>query len=154
MDISYLPIVIGVAAPVAIVVGIVLWTRMRRTSRSDMETLGEVDAALDELLPPLRFLADLDRVWPELDASQRREIEDSYAYRNRHHEKQAEDAVQRLVTLTRQIRALKHRRLRADLEQFLKDWRRQEPDQVKVFQALIRTARDGNPGAGDALHQS
>jgi hypothetical protein len=112
--------------------------RLVSAPRQDRELLRRIARQMKELWRPLRYLADLRSVWPELTEDQRREIEASIPYRNRFHERRVRACVDQLLPLVRQIQSYKHRELRNDMLDFLKSWDRYEPDQVQIFLALIR----------------
>jgi hypothetical protein len=97
---------------------------------------------LDALWRPLRFLADLEKIWHELPGGERREIEGSRPYRDQFHRRAAEGHVIELLRLTGDIHAPEHRELRDSLKTFLNRWEYQEPDQVKVLSALVKRAAE------------
>ena len=108
----------------------------------DREVLGQIEPIMGKLWRPLRFLADLKSVWPELSVAERREIECARTFRERHHERLAAGYVTELQGLTPQIRSVQFRRLREEMELFLEHWDTQEPDKVRVLSAMIRSELD------------
>jgi len=106
----------------------------------DRQILDAIAAGLDELWKPMRFLADLHEVWPELSEDERADIEASRPYRDQYHRRLAEAKVAELRRLSAEIHAHEHQTLRDRLEQFLRHWDAQEPDQARILSALVRQA--------------
>lgn len=106
--------------------------------KKDVEILTDMVPLMEELIKPMRFLADLGAVWGDLSEMERAEIEASRVYRERDHDRLAEDRIGRLTKMTEHLKSFKYRNLRLEMQQFLGDWRAQEPDRVKVLQGLIR----------------
>ena len=108
----------------------------------DRHVLMSMGPRLEALWKPLRFLANLEQVWPELDRHEREEIERSRPYRDQYHRRLAESHVNELRRLTDRLHAPEHRELRDALRQFLDRWELQEPDQVRILSALVRRAAE------------
>ena len=108
----------------------------------DRQVLLAMCPRLDALWKPLRFLADLEQVWPELEETERDEIENSRPYRDQYHRRLAEGHVNELRRLADNLHAPDHRELRDALRQFLDRWELQEPDQIRVLSALVRRAAE------------
>jgi hypothetical protein len=106
----------------------------------DRQVLLTMAPRLDALWRPLRFLADLEKIWHDLPAEEQIEIEGSRPYRDQFHRRAAEGHVIELLRLTGDIHAAEHRELRDSLKTFLDRWEFQEPDQVKILSALVRRA--------------
>lgn len=121
---------------------------------NDLDTFARIEPLLEELWAPLRFLTDLRDVWPDLTDEQRRNIEEAVVYRDRFHENLAKRNTKELLRLAKQIRALKYRRLRTELVGFLKNWKREEPDKVKVFLGILRTEMRNAAKVGAVTHQN
>ena len=111
-----------------------------RKSDSDRQHLQEMLPILDELLPAMRFLADLDAVWDDLSEEERAEIEDSTVYIERDHEKLIEAGVTTLRTLSSKLKGYKLNKLRLEIQEFLDRWSEHEPDRLKVLQARIKAS--------------
>ncbi|PCJ56774.1 MAG: hypothetical protein COA73_11600 [Candidatus Hydrogenedentota bacterium] len=109
-----------------------------QTAQRDRETLAHIETLLEELWGPMRFLADLNAVWPSLTAEQRKEIEESRTYREQHHRHLAEESVRQLVTLAETLKSYKHRTLRQEVVEFLRSWETEEPDKIKVILGVLR----------------
>jgi hypothetical protein len=108
----------------------------------DRSVLLAMSPRLDALWKPLRFLADLEQIWYELEDAERTEIEQSRPYRDQFHRRLAEGHVNELRRLADKLHSPDHRELRDALRQFLDRWELQEPDQVRVLAALVRRAAD------------
>ncbi len=108
----------------------------------DRQVLQTMAPRLDALWRPLRFLADLEKIWNDLPGEDRREIEASRPYRDQFHRRAAEGHVIELLRLAGDIHAPEHRELRDSLKIFLDRWEFQEPDQVRVLSALVRQAAE------------
>jgi hypothetical protein len=108
----------------------------------DRQVLISMSPRLEALWKPLRFLANLEQVWPELDKAERDEIERSRPYRDQYHRRLAESHVNELRRLVDKLHAPDHRELRDALRQFLDRWELQEPDQVRILSALVRRAAE------------
>jgi hypothetical protein len=125
----------------------------RRAASRDRAVMRDVAALLDDLWRPVRFLADLESVWPDLTEEQRREIQLSTPFREGFHEARAEERVREIKVLTRRIRAFRNWRLRAAIMQFLKDWRNQEPDELRVLIAMMKD-EEGSASSGGSLREA
>ncbi len=108
----------------------------------DRDVLQAMAPRLEALWRPLRFLADLERVWHELPAEERESIESSRPYRDQFHRRLAEGQVIELRRLAGDLHAPEHRELRDSLRLFLDRWEYQEPDQVRVLSALVKRAAE------------
>lgn len=108
----------------------------------DRQVLLSMCPRLDALWKPLRFLADLEQVWPELEDAERDEIEKSRPYRDQYHRRLAEGYVNELRRLVESLHSPENRELRDALRQFLDRWELQEPDQIRVLSALVRRAAE------------
>lgn len=106
--------------------------------KQDSELLTDMIPMMEELIKPMRFLKDLDAVWDDLSENERAEIEASRVYRERDHEVLINDRIEQLTEISERLKSFKYRNLRQEMKLFLSDWRSQEPDQIKVLQALIR----------------
>jgi len=138
-SISNAPAIVAICAGVAsiLLVAAATWWQVR-AARRDEELLRAMAPLLDDLWRPLRHLADLRSVWPDLNDAQRADIEASTPYQERHHEKQAEALIDKLSASARRLQAMKNWRLRAALLEFLDNWRNEEPDRAKVLLALVK----------------
>lgn len=114
-----------------------------RKSDSDRQHLEEMLPILDELLPAMRFLADLDAVWDELSDEERAEIEESTVYKERDHEKFIEAGVITLRSLSAKLKGYKLNKLRLEIQEFLGRWSEHEPDRLKILQARIKATLEG-----------
>lgn len=121
---------------------------------NDLETFEQMEPLLEELWAPLRFLTDLRATWPKLTEEQRRDIEGAVVYRDHFHENLVKKNVKELLALARQIKSLKNRRLRTELVGFLKHWRKEEPDKVKIFLGILRTELRGSRRAEAQHHHN
>ena len=108
----------------------------------DLRVLEKIAPILNDAWRPLRFLADLRTVWPDLGPEQRDAIEVSRPIRDRFHERLARGYLMQLDELTPQIGSAQYRSLRDEMMVFLESWEKQEPDKLKVFSAVIRQALD------------
>lgn len=115
-----------------------MWTD--KIVKKDREIFVTMMPLLDELWRPLRFLGDLNSVWPDLSDVQRVEIEQSIPYREHFHEQRIEKYVSELAPMARAIRAFRHRPIRQELIGFLEHWQTREPDRVKVLVGMMRKA--------------
>ena len=93
---------------------------------------------MDELLPALRFRADLEAVWDELPEDERKAIEESLVYREKDHEKLIDAGLKTLREKASQLRSSKHKKVGLEIHEFLDNWRDHEPDHIKIIQAKIR----------------
>lgn len=118
-----------------------VWKRRKR--REDREVLVQIEPLLTDLWRPMRFLADMKEIWPNLSDQERREIEDSRPYREGFHEKWAEYRVAELLALAHQLNSNECRPLRRDLVAYLETWPEQEPDKLKIFAAVVKSQADG-----------
>lgn len=133
-----IPEIAGIIGGVVLLLAIAVWMWMRRISRRDQELLRQMEPLLDELWSPMRYLADLRSVWPDLTEVQRADIESSTVYKDRFHQKKAEVAIEQIRFLARGIRSVRHWRLRAVILSFLRSWEEQEPDNLKVLSSMVR----------------
>jgi len=108
----------------------------------DRQVLMAMAPRLEALWRPLRFLADLEKVWHELPDEDRRNIETARPYRDQFHRRLAEGHVIELRRLAGDLHAPEHRDLRDSLKVFLERWEFQEPDQVRVLSALVKRAAE------------
>ena len=108
----------------------------------DRGVLQAMAPRLEALWRPLRFLADLEKIWHELPSEERQSIESSRPYRDQFHRRLAEGHVIELRRLTTDLHAPEHRELRESLRVFLERWEFQEPDQIKVLSALVKRAAE------------
>ena len=108
----------------------------------DRQVLIAMSPRLDALWKPLRFLANLEQIWNDLEDDERSEIERSRPYRDQYHRRLAEGYVNELRRLADKLHSPENRELRDALRQFLERWELQEPDQVRVLAALVRRAAD------------
>ena len=106
--------------------------------KQDSEILAEMIPLMEELIKPMRFLSDLDAVWPDLSDDERADIEKSRVYRERDHERKIEERIEMLTQMTDRLKSFKYRNLRQEMRGFLNGWKTEEPDRVKVLQGLIR----------------
>ncbi len=111
---------------------------LRAASRRDREVLRQMAPLMEDLWNPLRFLADLRSVWPDLTETQRQEIETSSVYKDEFHKTRARDLVTQLGAMARRVRSARHWRLRGTILKFLREWESQEPDALKVLVAMVR----------------
>ena len=120
----------------ALFVIVAIWIRVASTR--DREVFRQMEPLMEDLWNPMRFLADLRSVWPDLSETQRREIESSSVYRDQFHEKRAVDYVKQLRKLARNLRSTTNWPLRRSIRLFLSDWEAREPDSLKVLLAMVR----------------
>ena len=111
---------------------------LRNETPDDLEVLERIAPVVENLWKPLRFLADLKQVWPVLTEDEREEIKRSRPFRERFHERLAERYVVELMDMTQEIHSTKYRGLREELSEFLERWDEQEPDRLKIMNAVIR----------------
>lgn len=116
----------------------------RKTSKLSPEEeaalVGQILELIEELRRPARFLADLDAVWSELSDGQRAEIEESRVYRERFHERRADETAAELHAALGMLPGGPYREVRAELVRFLRGWRNKEPDGLKIFAGLLKQA--------------
>lgn len=112
-------------------------------TENEWNILSDMLPILDELLGPLRFLADLDAVWDALPESEREEIENSRVYREQDHVRLIEAGVLTLRKLAEELSGFKYRKIRLEILEFLDRCREYEPDRAKVLQARIRAELEG-----------
>lgn len=108
----------------------------------DGKVLSDMITMLEELLAPLRFLADLDAVWDTLNEADRNEIENSRVFKDRDHQTKIAQCVEEIRAMTQGIKGFKYRKIRLELLEFLDHCHEYEPDRVKVIQARIRAELD------------
>ncbi len=95
---------------------------------------------LDELWRPTRLLADLNAVWPGLTDEERAEIEESSVYKEKFHENRAQELVRELQELVGDLPSA-YRDVRGDIGRFIRQWRQEEPDTLKILIGRLRGAR-------------
>jgi hypothetical protein len=95
---------------------------------------------LQRMWEPMRFLADLEMVWPSLSNEQRQEIEDSQVFQNKHHQHMVEELAQQANEIAQQLKGPRSREIKEGVQFFIEHWQQQEPDQIKIFLAQIKTA--------------
>lgn len=128
--------VICAGAGLVAIVAFIIWVRI--TARRDKEVFRQMEPIMEDLWNPLRFLADLRSVWPDLSDEQRAEIENSSTYRDGFHETRARALLDQLESLARRVRAVPHRRIRKAVLEFTREWESREPDSLKVILAMVR----------------
>jgi hypothetical protein len=133
----------GIAAVAVVAIAGLLAFYLRGATQRDREIFRQMEPVMQDLWRPMRHLADLRSVWPDLTEAQRTEIETSRVYKDGFHEKQVVAGVQQCLALARRIRSFKHWRLRAVIVQFLSDWERVEPDNLKIILAMVRRSGKG-----------
>lgn len=104
----------------------------------DTDLLMAMVPIMEELIKPMRFLSDLRAIWEDLSDQERADIEASRVFRDRDHEKLVEHCVARLTEMLAQLKSSKYKDLKLEMQHFLRDWRTEEPDRVKVLQGMIR----------------
>lgn len=112
----------------------------RYTPEEEAALVERLIVLLEELWRPARFLSDLDAVWPELTAEQRAEIEESTVYKEKFHEKRANELIRELQALVGELPS-GYRDVRGDIGRFLRNWRQEEPDTLKILVGRLRTTR-------------
>ena len=110
-------------------------------TRPDDKTLHEMERLLHALWKPLRLLADLKYIWPELTDQQRNDIRDSLIYKNKFHESRAKKFIAKLTTLANELREPRNRKLRRETLTFLRHWDKQEPDRAKILASALSRSR-------------
>ena len=110
---------------------------LARATGQDRKILEQMTPLFEDLWRMQRYLSDLELVWPSLSPEQREEIESSRTHRERFHENRAERQATELLALAKQIRSVRHARLRATILRCLKDRKKQEPDMIKVVLSMI-----------------
>lgn len=106
---------------------------------AERECLESMLPILDELLPALRFVADLEAVWNDLPADEQKAIEESLVYRDKDHQKLIDAGIRTLRDKAGTLKSSKHKKVALEIHEFLDNWRDHEPDRLKVIQANIRT---------------
>jgi len=112
------------------------------TVSQDEAVVADILPLLDDLWSPMRFLADLQAVWPDLTPEEREELENLQPLRERFHERLATGYLRRLEDLTGLLSSGPYRSLRDELMTFIENWQEQEPDKLKVFKAMIQGRLD------------
>lgn len=119
----------------------------RKGSKSGRYTPEEVAALveriivlLEDLWRPARFLSDLNAVWPDLTDEQRAEIEESTVYKEKFHENRANEIVRELQSLVGELPS-GYRDIRGDIGRFLRQWRQEEPDTLKILVGRLKTTK-------------
>lgn len=112
-----------------------LFAGNQEAERECMESMLPI---MDELLPALRFLADLNAVWKDLPEDEQQAIEESLVYREKDHQKLIDAGIRTLREKSATIRSSKHKKVALEIQEFLDNWRDHEPDRVKIIQAKIR----------------
>lgn len=110
------------------------------TQEEEAALVERIISLLDELWRPTRFLADLNAVWPSLTDAQRAEIEQSSVFREKFHENRAQELIRELQTLSNELPS-NYRDVRADIAKFVRQWRQEEPDTLKILIGRLRTTR-------------
>lgn len=131
-------VILGAAAVAVALLGIGTWIWIRTTARKDREVFRQMEPIMEDLWTPLRFLADLRSVWPDLNENQRAEIEQSSTYKDGFHQERAQAHIAQLEGLARNISSIRHVRIRAAILEFLNEWESKEPDSLKVILAMVR----------------
>jgi hypothetical protein len=112
-----------------------------RSAKKDEKLLDQLAAVLQRMWDPMRFLADLEAVWPSLNNEQRQEIEDSRIYQNKHHQHMVEELAQQAKEITLQLKGHRNREVKEGVQFFLEHWQQQEPDQIKILLAQMKAAK-------------
>lgn len=128
----------GIAIGIIVLFAALLWLWARRAGKRDKELFRQIEPLLEELWDPMRYMADLKSVWPDLTEAQRAEIEASSVHKEQFHERKAENLTEQIFGLAKGVRSFNHWRLRAVLLAFLKNWDDQEPDNLKVLLSMVR----------------
>lgn len=110
-------------------------------TRPDDAALQEMAQLLQDLWQPLRLLADLKFVWPELTDKQRNDIRESVTYKNKFHESRVKEIGAKITDLAHELKESRNRKLRREILTFLRHWDKQEPDQAKVLASAISHRR-------------
>lgn len=105
--------------------------------RPDDSTLEEMERLLRKLWKPLRVLADLKHIWPELTERQRSDIRESLIYRDKFHESLVAKYSAKLTNLANGLQEARNRKLRREVLTFLRHWDRQEPDRARILASAI-----------------
>lgn len=114
--------------------------RSSYTAEEEAALVDRIIVLLEDLWRPARFLADLDAVWPDLTDQQRAEIEESTVYKEKFHENRAQAVVRELQSLIGELPS-GYREVRNDIGRFLRQWRQEEPDTLKILVGRLRTTR-------------
>lgn len=114
-----------------------VWNRRGKAAVADAALLQDMRPAVEELWRMLRYLADLETVWPSLTEEQQAEIQASSVHREGFHAERAQERVSELGGLVSQIRSQAFRPACAMILEFLDDWENEEPDKLKVVLAMI-----------------
>ena len=112
-----------------------------RSAKKEAKIYDQLAVVLQRMWEPMRFLADLEAVWPSLDHARRQEIEDSQVYQNKHHQHMVEELAQQAKEIALQLKGHRSREIRESVQFFLEHWQQQEPDQIKILLAQIKTAK-------------
>lgn len=107
------------------------------TAEEQAVLIGRTIELLDALWRPARFLADLNAVWAGLSDEQRAEISESSVYKEKFHENRAQEMVRELQALVVELPP-SCRDVRNDLIRYLRQWRQDEPDELKIFVGRLR----------------
>jgi hypothetical protein len=100
-----------------------------------------MERMLRKLWRPLRLLADLKYIWPELTERQRNDIRESLIYRDKFHESRVTKYAAKLTALANGLREPRNRKLRREVLTFLRHWDKQEPDRAKILASAIGRSR-------------
>ena len=112
----------------------------KSTPEEVAQLVDRIIVLLDELWRPARFLSDLGAVWPDLTDEQRAEIEQSSVYKEKFHENRAQELVRELQTLVGELPS-GYRDIRNDIGRYLRQWRQEEPDTLKILVGRLRTTK-------------
>ncbi len=88
--------VIAIACGIVALLAALLWLWVRRAGKRDRELFRQIEPLLEELWDPIRYMADLKSVWPDLTEAQQAEIEASSVHQERFHERKAEDLTEQI----------------------------------------------------------
>lgn len=110
-------------------------------TRPDDLALEEMARLLQSLWQPMRLLADLKFVWPELTDKQRNDIRESATYKNKFHESRVKEIIAKITRLAHELKESRNRKLRREILTFLRYWDKQEPDRAKVLASAITHRR-------------
>jgi len=95
---------------------------------------------MKDLWRGLRFLVDLDMVWPMLDREERGLIERSSVRMEKFHENLIRENRPRLLELAERIHSYKYRKFKSEIIGYFKECERLEPDQLKIYNAMMNAA--------------
>jgi len=112
-----------------------------RSQKKDAKLYDQLESVLNRMWEPMRFLADLEAVWPSLSNEQRQEIDDSRVHQNKHHQHMVEEFAQQAKEITLQLKGHRNREVREGVQFFLEHWQQQEPDQIKILLAQMKAVK-------------